>query len=145
MYKKFNIVLALYFSILVSYLFVLPIFGLDLSVPKLDEDILKISAKYGYAYNSEMSTLNISVLSTGIILLLCSIILMFFRIKYSNYAFVTSIFVLYFSYFTEDKSLIVLTNVEDVFEYTLAFMEGMIVTLILFNDDIGFPKIVRQT
>lgn len=70
---------------------------------------------------------------------------MFFRIKYSNYAFVTSIFVLYFSYFTEDKSLIVLTNVEDVFEYTLAFMEGMIVTLILFNDDIGFPKIVRQT
>jgi hypothetical protein len=129
----------------VSYLFVLPIFGLDLSVPKLDEDILKISAKYGYAYNSEMSTLNISVLSTGIILLLCSIILMFFRIKYSNYAFVTSIFVFYFSYFTEDKSLIFFTNVEDVFEYTLAFMEGMIVTLILFNDDIGFPKIGRQT
>jgi hypothetical protein len=138
MNKKFNILLLI-FIIANAISFCLP-GDPSLESANFETTITKILSNHNYDYdyiNNEMAFIGTIAFFMQII----SLFLMLFRFKYTQYIFIFSSIILNMTFLLKPNGIMLQTNVDYVEAYILQVLEGMIIALILFRDDIGFSKI----
>lgn len=133
---------SIFNALLASYLFLngLLVSSLVSSVvgnEPLEEEIEKIFASYNFVYDYMNGGVAL-VAGIGVVLSILSSIAMFFRIKFSNYIFIIGVTLFNFSIIGNLNGVSVVTNSESVLEALIYALEGAIIVLSLFRDDLGF-------
>jgi hypothetical protein len=132
--KKFNFIITSY---LIFYVLLIGTVSFD---KKFDNELSIFLKNYDIIYNSDYSNILTIIYLLSFFLTVFSAMAMLFRIKYSQYIFVTGTIIGYSSYIFEVDTIYISTITEDLFESLLILCEGALVALIMCNDDIGFKK-----
>lgn len=134
MSKKFNLIICAYLAS-----FVLMVISIDFDA-QYDKKLSEFFSNYNIIYNADYPDYLLIAGSLSFLVTVISAILMLFRIRYSQYAFVFFSVTGYFLYFFEVDTIYVSSVEEDLYSSLWTFFEGALVALIMFNDDIGFGK-----
>lgn len=137
MKSVFNVLLASY--LLLHGLLISPLISSVVGNGPLEKDLNNLFLGYNFVYEYMDGIVALGV-GVGAVFSLLSAIAMLFRLRFSNYIFMVGVALFNFSILGNLSGVNVVTNSEFALEALVNALEGAIIVLSLFRDDLGFTK-----
>lgn len=133
----FNFILASY--LFLCGLLISPLISSIVGSVQLEKELNNLLLNYNFVYEYIHGGVALGI-GVGAILSLLSVAAMFFRVRFSNYTFIFGVVLFNFSILGNLNGVDVVTTPESALEALLNALEGAIIVLSLFRDDLGFTR-----